>query len=128
MPYNKPRSFLVCAMPDSRLVYPVTGFQDRFLPSCILSRQDETCHVFAQMMSEQYSDDNVVQTASEAAETTKKCIDDWPNAQFRYQTSDMVKGAASDRWKDPTGYSLIEKYGRSAFSSQDLLPKDQAAS
>ncbi|KAK9840041.1 hypothetical protein WJX74_002437 [Apatococcus lobatus] len=82
---------------------------------------------FEKMMSSQYSDDNVVQSASEAAETTKKAIDDWPNVQFRYQTSDVVKATASDRWKYPTGYSLIEKYGRSVFSSQDPLPKDQSA-
>ena len=79
------------------------------------------------MMAEQFKDEKMVQTPPQVAVVVKKAIDDYPNVLFRYQTSDFVKGAAADRWKDPTGYSLIEKYGRSTFSSHDLLPKDQTA-
>ena len=77
-----------------------------------------------QMMSEMFKDEKMVQTAPQVAEVTKQVLEDYPKPQLRYQTSGYVKGAAADRFKDPTGYSLVEKYGRSAFSSHDVLPSE----
>ena len=75
-----------------------------------------------QMMGEQFKDENMVQTPKEVAAVVVRVMEDYPKPHFRYQTSDFVKRAASDRWKDPTGYSMVHKYGRSTFSSQDVLP------
>ncbi|KAK9863475.1 hypothetical protein WJX84_010611 [Apatococcus fuscideae] len=77
---------------------------------------------FEKMMGEQFKDENMVQTPKEVAAVVVRVMEDYPKPHFRYQTSDFVKGAASDRWKDPTGYSMVHKYGRSTFSSQDVLP------
>lgn len=76
-------------------------------------------------MADQFKDKSMVQSAPEVAAVVKTAIDDYPNVQFRYQTSDFVKTAASERWKDPTGFSMVHKYGRATFSSQDVLPKEQ---
>lgn len=75
------------------------------------------------MMSQMFEDKSMVQTGPQVAEVAKQVLEDYPNPKLRYQTSDYVKGAAADRWKDPVGYSLVEKYGRSAFKSHDVLPK-----
>ncbi len=65
----------------------------------------------------------MVQTPVEVAEVARKVIRNYPEVQFRYQTSGFVQGAAADRWKDPTGFKMVEKYGRSTFSSPDVMSK-----
>ena len=75
------------------------------------------------MMKAVFSDKQYVQTTAEVAEVMLKILEDFPNPKFRYQTSEWVKTLAAFRLKDPTGYSMMETYGRTMFDNQDVLPK-----